>query len=508
LWFKHTGFLQIIEPKTIIKRMARNSVHVHAALDNSGNTRIKTVTDLKLKFSRTECVRYATWLNMLTLDVHKQCEIMHPKRGIWVRVIRALRLAEYSKRKGFEKLALMLDVFYNEKYEVWQGRVNAFKLKNDEVSAFNLLKQRPGLFARSLFSSMLWFGADITLTHFREVMHEVPARLIMTLNMYAEVYFDKTASRSVKPLGGVSKRIAANKLLQLFSDEELKTMQTKVGALTLDVIEHRFRMGKNTNRSIYIDKGLYNIPVAIGDRSENVQDLPGALMGTRFPIEGNAVRLFMQWGQGLPAQHLDMDLSCRVAYENRVDICSFSQLVITGCKHSGDTRSIPDKTGTAEYIEIDVDALSRSNAKFVTFTCNAYSNGSISPNLVVGWMNSKYPMRISSSGVAYDPTAVQHQVRVTNSLVKGLVFGVLDVAKKEIVWLEMSFAGQVAQNLDKKSVDTLLKKLDAKLKIGSVLELKAKAQDLKIVVTASDADEVYDMNWALNTAAVSKVILG
>jgi len=508
LWFKHTGFLQIIEPKTIIKRMAKNATHVHAALDNSGSTRIKTETDLKLKFTRTECVRYATWLNALALDVQKQCEIMHPKRGIWVRVIRALRLAEYSKRKGFEKLASMLDVFYNEKYEVWQGRVNAFKLKNDEVGAFNLLKQRPGLFARSLFSSMLWFGTDTTLTHFREVMHDVPARLIMTLNIYAELYFDKTASRSVKPLGGVNKRIPVNKLLQLFSDEELKAMQENIRALSLEVIEHRFKMEKNASQSIYIDKGLYNIPVAIGDRSESVQDLPGALMGTRFSIDGNAVRLFMQWGQGLPAQHLDMDLSCKVAYDNTVEICSFAQLVTTGCKHSGDIRSIPDKIGTAEYIEIDVDALSMNKAKFVTFTCNAYSNGSISPNLVVGWMNSKFPMRISSSGVAYDPTAVQHQVRVTSSLVKGLVFGVLDVAKKEIVWLEMSFAGQVVQNLDKKGIEALLKKLDAKLKIGSLLELKAKAQGLKIVQEASAANEVYDMNWALNTAAVSKLILG
>ena len=51
------------------------------------------------------------------------------------------------------------------------------------------------------------------------------------------------------------------------------------------------------------------------------QDLPSSLMGTRFPIEGNAVRLFLQWGHGLPAQDLDMDLSARMIYENEIDYC-------------------------------------------------------------------------------------------------------------------------------------------------------------------------------------------
>ena len=36
---------------------------------------------------------------------------------------------------------------------------------------------------------------------------------------------------------------------------------------------------------------------------------------------------------------------------------------------------------------------------------NAYSNGAISPNMVVGWMNSAYPMKISEKiGVAYNPS--------------------------------------------------------------------------------------------------------
>ncbi|MCU0326410.1 MAG: hypothetical protein MUF45_14335 [Spirosomaceae bacterium] len=507
LWYKNTGFLQIIEPKTIIKRHSKNNQHLAKWLSTSGRAKFEKIADLKLKYTRKECVMVANWLNNLTVSAEKACEIMHSKRGMWVRFIRALRLAEYSKKTGFENLAVLLDTFYKQNYEVWQGRVNYFRLKSDDAKTFQLLKQRPGLFARSLFANMLWFGADETLAAFTEVIDQVPARLIFTLNMYAKTYFDNKTTRLVKPLGGVAKRIAANPLLEIYDADQLAEMQAKIEDLCLVAMKKRFEKIKNANKTIFIDPQLFKMPVAIGDRSDNIQDLPVALMGTRFVIEGDAVRLFMQWGEGLSAQHLDMDLSCWVAYPNRMDYCSYSHLVTTGCKHSGDIRSIPNKIGTAEYIELNINELAKNNAKYVTFVCNAYSNGAITPNMVIGWMNSKYPMKISEhTGVAYEPSCVQHQVRITQGLTKGLVFGVLDVQNREIVWLEMPFQGQVAQQLDMKGVDAMLSKLNAKLTIGNLLIIKAEAQDLKIVETV-DADEVYTMQWAINAANVTKLLV-
>ena len=507
LWFKNTGMLQIIEPKTIIKRTAKNATHFREFLDKSAQIQVVSKNDLKLKYSRKECLMVANWLNNLDLDIETMCEIMNPKRGMWVRFIRALRLSEYSKRKGFEKLADLLDVFYNQVYDVWQNNVNAYRLKFDAEKTFALLKQRPGLFARSLFSNMLWFGADETIKHFSEIIDKVPARLVFTLNMYAQNYFDKNSQRSVKPLGGTNKRIATNQLLGLYDDAQLQAMKEQIEDLCILAMKKRFALVENTNKTIYIDPQLFNIPVSIGDRSDTVQDLPVALMGTRFPVEGNQVRLFMQWGKDLPAQHLDMDLSCHIAYENKFEMCSFSNLTAIGCQHSGDIRSIPNKIGTAEYININIDELAKAKAKFVTFTCNAYSNGSITPNLVVGWMNSKYPMRISErTGVAYDPSTVDHQVRVTQSVAKGLVFGVLHVVNKEIIWLEMTFGGQVVQGLDFNGVQALLAKLKSKLNIGNLLQLKAEAQGLEIVDSLL-ADEVYDAKWAMNPAMVTQLLI-
>ena len=69
------------------------------------------------------------------------------------------------------------------------------------------------------------------------------------------------------------------------------------------------------------------------------------------------------------------------------------------------------------------------------------------------------------------------QATITSNLAKGLVFGVLEVAKSdvkksEIMWLEMPFAGQVVQGLNIKGVEALLAKLDSKLSVGNLLKIK------------------------------------
>ena len=501
LWYKKTGFLQLLPPKTIVTKNAKNYSHIVYPLNKSEEAKIEAREELRLKYSRKECARVARWLNTLPLSAEKACELMHPKREMWVRFIRALRLAEYSKKKGFEKLAMLLDVFYHQKYEVWQSKVQQAYLNVDTDTVLGYLKERPSQFARSLFATMLWVGTEATIAAFKEVIDQVPMRLLFTLNNYADLYFTPHGTRSVKIITGDYVEVPKNQWVNLgYNEEQLAQMKTAIEELCLWVIRRKFATYPNPHKTIFIDEQLYHLPLPIGDRSTTIHDFNATLMGTKFPLEGNEVRLFMQWGKDLPAQHLDMDLSCHIIFEEgckmKKDICFFDRLTATGCQHSGDIRSIPNKVGTAEYINIDVNILRRKKAKYVTFVCNAYSNGALSPNLVVGWMDSKHKMKVSErTGVAYDPSTVIHQVRITQPLQKGLLFGVLDVEKKEIIWLEVPFQGQVANDLSLSTVKALLSKLSAKTTIGNLLTLKAEAQGLQVVSDKALADEVYDRQW-------------
>ena len=509
LWYEKTGLVQIVEPKTLVAHARRMYYHVFGPLNMGADAAVKMKQKLKLKYNRKACLRVALWMNSLPMTARQAAENMNPKRGMWVRMIRALRMGEYSRKKGMEHLAEIIDVFYNQSYSTWQGRVDKARIENNADKTIDLLKERPGLFARSLFATMLRFGSKRVLAAFDEVADKLPARLLLSLGNAAESYFDLKATRLARPITGGAVSIESNKLLALYNETERQKMASDVMDVYKESMTRRFAAQKTEAKTIYIDPALYKIPVGVGDRATTIQDTSCALMGTRFQVEGDAVRLFLQWGKGLHAQPLDMDLSCRITFNNNTTAeCAFYNLSCVGAKHSGDIRSIPEMVGTAEYIELSMPDLLAAKAKYVMFTCNAYSCGTLSPNLVVGWMDSAYPMQLSEeTGVAYDPSCVQHMVRISESnLSKGLVFGVLDVEKREIVWLEMPFTSQTIRGADSMSAEALLSKLETKLTIGELLDWKAMAQNLEPAATAQEADEAYTYEWALNPADVARLL--
>lgn len=519
LWYEKTGYVQIIEPRTLIAQARRFYYHMFGPLDeskyifgplNQSEYAGKEMKEkLKLKYNRKHCQCVASWINNLALSPQQATENMNAKRGMWVRMIRALRLGEYSRRKGYEHLADILDAFYRQEQPTWLGILQQARNNRDTQTVLQMLKQRPGLFARSLFATMLRFGCEETMEAFEQVTDQMPSRLLLSLGNAAEKYFDPDATRTVHPITGYTISISKNKLLSLYSPADLRAMVARVKQCYILSLKHSFAAQATKARTIYIAPSLFDIPISVGDRSATIQDTSCALMGTRFPVEGDAVRLFLQWGKGLHAQPLDMDISCHIAFENgKTEDCAYYRLKATGAKHGGDIRAIPEMVGTAEYIELSLPELAEAGAKYVTFTANAYSCGALSPNLVVGWMNSAYPMKVSEkTGVAYDPSCVQHMVRISESnLSRGLVFGVLDVDEREITWLEMPFISQNIQGCDFTAVNALLQRLRNKLSIGQLLEIKAEAQHLSLAPSPDEADEAYTYEWALNPAEVSALL--
>ena len=221
----------------------------------------------------------ALWMNATVLPAKKAAEDMNPIRGMWVRFIRALRLAEYAKRKGFEHLAEIMDVFYNQEYTTWQGCVDKASKEMDAKKVLTLLKSRPGTFARCLFATMLRFGYAQTLEAFEEVVDQLPMRLLVSLGNAAEIYFDEDAIRSIQTITGLRKTINHNKLLALYSCEERQQMVYAVYAVYKHAMLKRFQTTETESKSIYIAPELFDIPINVGDRSSTIQDTSCALIG-------------------------------------------------------------------------------------------------------------------------------------------------------------------------------------------------------------------------------------
>jgi len=509
LWYRHTGHLQIIEPSTIVSNTLLANSDRFAPGSFAGQIRANTAKmELRLHYDRLTCRMAARWLNNIDMAPAAACATMHPKREMWTRFIRALRLAEYAKKPGFERLAALLRTWWDEDYEVVQGLIDTAKRNMDIEATLAQLSRHPGRFARQLFSTTLWCGPDATLEAFKSVMHQVPLRIIFSLGTHAGAYFKKTC-RLVKTVTGKSKTISRNRLVLSYSSEQIEQIVKRIQALSIERLRMHYAENPEPGVKVYIAPELDSMVLPISDRSDSVQAFSSALQGTRFPVEGDKVRLFLNWGEGLDAAPIDLDLSAKIIYPNKVEDCAYYQLSPTGALHSGDIREIPDKVGTAEYIELDIPTLRKDGARYVVFIATHYSGGTLNVNTRVGWMDSKYPMEVSdATGVAYDPSTVQHMVKVAPiSMTRSLTFGLLDIEANEIIWLELGSNDQAAFTFDVDSVIAMLDRLRSKPTVGSTLRLMAEARGMQIVGSPDEADRAYNCDWGLDVPAVIATLL-
>lgn len=490
IWYTHTGQIRVCTPKVYLKAKARNVGKKRADINKIDQT------ELNLHFTRPVCREYARLIEALPQSAEEMCETMNSHRGMWVRVIRALRLSELARRMNLTKVLTMLDLFYRKDYLVWAAETDAAYNNGNETLLKELLVDRPGEFARRLFSCMLTFGAESIADTFSSIADQIQPRLILTLADNATTYFRPYPNRHcVYPRPDLAVMINGNRRLKNYTAEQLKPFATTVRELALNALKDYFRkMPHKSGVSVYIAPALFEIPYPIDNRSDTIQDTAYTLQGQPFEVKGNNIRLFMQWGKGLPAQHLDMDLSARVFYKDgNTAECAYYQLAIEGATHSGDIINIPDNIGTAEYIELDIRRLCESGAELVAFCCNAYSNGAVAPGVTVGWMDSSSPMSVNNdTGVAYDPSTVEHQVRVPDrALAKGLVFGVLEVERRRIIWLEMPMSGRLALSLSPEALKDVLRRLHSRISIGELLALKAEAWNMKRTDNPKKADRIF-----------------
>lgn len=471
LWYKQTGMTRIIK--------------------KFGNPACK------LHFSRTQCKAVALRLDAMSADAPTVCEQMNPCREMWVRFIRALRLTEYARRLKLTNLQNLLDVFYREDYSTWAGEVEAATISGDHAALLALLCERPSVFARSLFSAMLIAGVEATMLAFRTVSDKISPRLMCSLAGAAPVWFGEGDKRSIALADGRRVSIDANPHLSALPTDQREKCIMAVKNLARDYFTDFYAAKGPLDETFFIAEALMEIPMPVGDRGITVSSDATALQGQRFKVQGDAVRLFLQWGEGLPAQHLDMDLSAKILYaDGSTADCAYYNLYVGGATHSGDIQHIPDNVGTAEYIELELPKLAADKARYVIFACNAYSSDTLSPNLRVGWMSCENPMTVDdNTGVAYDPSTVQHIVTVNANPSRGLVFGILDVADRTITWLEIPNSTQRMEQFDAAGAEAYLRKLREKMTIGELLQVYTAARRCKTTADKAAADKVLDIRW-------------
>ncbi len=518
LWYRHTGYTKILRPKTLIRQSPGLWTFFCPGLPDSLTRKEQRREALRLRFPRSLGRTVARLINDMEMPAGQMCAVMHPHREMWVHMIRALHLPQYSHRTGYDKLRTVLDLFYRMDYTVVQGLIDKARRRFDFTAAMKLLRMQPGAFARQLFANMLWFGSEQVLNEFRKVLPSLPTRLIISLGNAAEVYFNPETDRLITIITGKKIEVKKNGLLFAHSPSECKRMAKMVRDLLLDALKLKYAaMPEFAASHIYIDPALDSVVLPVGDRSVSMHDLGSAMPGMRFPVEGDRVRLFLFWGEGMPAQFIDLDLTANIFYPDHAEDCAYFNLSPLGARHSGDIRQIPDRVGTAEYIELDLNRLGSAGARYVIFSVSNYAGATVPPGTRVGWMSSEYPMKVdSATGVAFDPSCVQMMVRIpANFDARSMLFGVLDIEAREITYLELPGHRQVMTSESAEGVFRLLEKLREKLTVGQALRMLADARQITPVTAeqlAADPElagitAVYDYSVTSDIPALMRTLI-
>ena len=497
LWYLQTSSLRIIRPADAKKAEQKQWKGDFGQFPES-------IADLaeakfKLHYTREVCRTVARWFDALDMGAEAICVNMHRYRQMWVRFIRALRLTEYARRDGLKKLAEVLDKFYNKNYLVWAGELDKGRMAHDRDFVLDMLRQRPGVFARCLFDTALDFGVEPVSWAFASVAPQLPVRLLVSLNNAVPGYFlPAEDKRFVFLPGGTSYPVSINPGLKSRSESSRRDIALR---LQQEIHNALFKIYAGRDKlpgdSIYISPELYECPVPVGDRGNTEGRTDYAIPGQLFDVKGNKVRLFLHWGIGMPAQHYDMDLSCRLVGDYKTEDVAYYSLNVPGAMHSGDIQYIPDNVGAAEYIELDLPELTRHGFKYAVFTANAYSVPNLATDLVVGWMNSSYEMKVDDdTGVAFDPAHVQRMVNIGKiASDRGLIFGVLDIEARKIMWLELANNNRTLYAVDVRSVEALYSRLSGKMSIGELIALRAAALGQPLAASPANATAFTLATW-------------
>lgn len=336
--------------------------------------------------------------------------------------------------------------FHEKNIKTWNAKVeNSWR----SFTALELLKQRPGEFARRLNKILSelcgphnWIeleSVQVILTEFAEVANKISNKVLFELYTYFEGRREDQKQRTVF-IKGARKPVKLEPLKKL-----PKEIVDRVQEVILDAVKSKFaawpKMGK-----VIIDEQLKNIPLPTNMRSISETDTP-VVRGTRMPINVDhtkVVRFYVHWKDA--SGHEDLDLSATflgMGLKTHVSWNTNYNLVMKDIRtgkvmndmhvavHSGDVRH--RKGDCAEYIDIDIKNARRCGFRYVLVDVRNFNLRSMkSVNPAFGYMEREHP----EANPAWVPSTVAASWRLQSEAIACLAV-MIDLETMEYIPLDI-----------------------------------------------------------------------
>lgn len=336
--------------------------------------------------------------------------------------------------------------FHEKKIQTWNAKV---EYSWRSFTALELLRQRPGEFARRLNKILSelcgpynWIELEsvrVILTGFATVANKISNKVLFELYTYFEGRREDQKQRTVFIKG-------ARKPVKLEPLEKLpKEIVDRVQEVILNAVKSKFaawpKMGK-----VIIDEQLKNIPLPTNMRSISETDTP-VVRGTRIPINVDhtkVVRFYVHWKD--TNGHEDLDLSATFLGMGQKACVAWNQnynLVMKDLRtgevmndmhvavHSGDVRH--RKGDCAEYIDINIKNARRCGFRYVLVDVRNYNCRPMkSVNPAFGYMEREHP----EANTAWVPNTVAASWRLQSEAIACLAV-MIDLETMEYIPLDI-----------------------------------------------------------------------
>ncbi|HQR40441.1 MAG TPA: TerD family protein [Blastocatellia bacterium] len=349
----------------------------------------------------------------------------------WIRLGERLHPGEFAQR--YPQAARSFEIVRNSlPYPTFRSQVENALRGGDVNGAIDLLRNRPGEFARRLDHLLRLRPSFGVVGSFGEVASDISTTVLLQLIAHFKHRNAPHDRRIFFPKGNLAKVMAIdNRLPELpwrLCDQVIQDGER--------VLRDRFSRRPALGR-VFVDERLRDYLVPFSQRSAS-RSLRTIARGSRIalPNGGDTIRLFLWWKEGvvrgIHTGRVDVDLSAVMldADWNYKEHVAYTNLRSARYRayHSGDITSAPN--GACEFIDIDLPSVFAYGGRYIIMSVNSYTRQRFStlPECKAGWMMREHP----DSGEIFDPRTVEDALDVASETTIAVPLIVDVVARKTI----------------------------------------------------------------------------
>ncbi len=368
----------------------------------------------------------------------------------WIRVAERLHPFEFKNEK-YKQVNDAFNTLRNQKKPLmFGGKVQAAILKGDTLEAANLLKTRPGEFARQLdklIRDAKNYKYEDVVSEFAAVAENVSSPvLLQVISHFASRRGEPEPIRVFFPKGNLAKAVSIPNKLPGMAEWAIDQIVHICRVALEKQYSQKSKLGK-----VFIDNDLFNYLVPFSQRSTS-KAVKTIVRGSQIPIKRNskAVRGFIWWTNASNEyDRVDLDLSAAIYDENwnYVQHISYTNLrseKYRAC-HSGDIVNGGDVNGkgVAEFIDVDIDAVAKNAGRYIVYQVYSYTGQKFSelPNARFGWMEREDV----GSGAIFEPSTVEMKIDLTTNSTTSIPV-IFDCVERKFIWCDMALKISCTKN--------------------------------------------------------------